>query len=174
MFPAKETFSSNYMRDYLRDGTAGTEGFEKRKPFAVKKAQVEIGSGRNLLVSAPYSHDLHPEVNMRLANVRNTRRDGLKTAGLSNTVIPNYNIVPGVGGDTVDKFVFDAYQHTTNKFRDTRRFAKMNNPTIPRGHVLNVLTGEVQAKPQAPRVEPNPRDPRRPPLNSLGQVRPAE
>ena len=39
--------------------------------------------------------------------------------------------------------IFDAYQDHTNKFRDTRRFAKMNNPNIPSGHSLNILTGTV-------------------------------
>ncbi len=60
----------------------------------------------------------------------------------------------------------------TNKFRDTRKFAQMNNPRIPRGHGLNPLTGQVLAVPAPPSVELHPRDPLRPPLNSLAQVRP--
>ena len=55
------------------------------------------------------------------------------------------------------RYIFDAYRDETNKFRDTRRFAKMNNPTIPRGHALNLLTGEVEQNRKAPVMEMNPR-----------------
>ncbi len=60
----------------------------------------------------------------------------------------------------------------TNKFRDTRKFAQMNNPRVPRGQSLNPLTGQVLAVPAPPTVELYPRDPLRPPLNSLAQLRP--
>ncbi len=39
----------------------------------------------------------------------------------------------------------------SNKFRDTRRFAKMNNPRIPRDHTYNPLTGDI-----APAKKPPP------------------
>jgi len=153
---------------------------------------VQIGSGNKMQETAPYSHALHPELNLGAANVRNLRSDGLTTAGDKNTRIPPWNPIPGVGGDTVQRCVFEAYQDSvrsraarappgagasqqsqgpgpsalargpararvlpgrrltrtdvctqTNKFRDTRRFARMNNPTIPRGAALNIITGEI-------------------------------
>ena len=101
--------------------------------------------------------------------------DGLRAAGLPSTTLPYYNIAPGVGGDDPNqgRCVFDAFQDSTNKFRDTRRFAQMNNPRIPRGHAYNPLTGDVHRALKAPGVEMAPRDPLRPPpLSSLAQLRP--
>jgi hypothetical protein len=60
----------------------------------------------------------------------------------------------------------------TNKFRDTRRFAQMNNPRVPRGQALNPLTGRVLPVPVPPQPELCPRPHLRPPLCSLAQVRP--
>ena len=174
------------------DGTAGRPGYQKAEAFKVKEVQVQIGSGNKMQETAPYSHALHPELNLGAANVRNLRSDGLTTAGDKNTRIPPWNPIPGVGGDTVQRCVFEAYQDSvrsraarappgagasqqsqgpgpsalargpararvlpgrrltrtdvctqTNKFRDTRRFARMNNPTIPRGAALNIITGEI-------------------------------
>lgn len=170
-FPPQDQFLTTFKRDYVLTGRAGQTGFKRVEPIKTKAVQVQLGDGKELAVSTTTSHACHREVDMRAANVRNLRKDGLPTAGNPNTIIPPYNIIPGVGGKEVPRFVFDAYEDHTNKFRDTRKFAQMNNPRIPRGHSLNPLTGQVLSVPTAPTVELYPRDPLRPPLNSLGQVR---
>jgi len=195
------------------DGTAGRPGYQKAEAFKVKEVQVQIGSGNKMQETAPYSHALHPELNLGAANVRNLRSDGLTTAGDKNTRLPPWNPIPGVGGDTVQRCVFEAYQDSvrsraarappgagasrqsedsegpiavargpararappgrrltrtgvctqTNKFRDTRRFARMNNPMIPRGAALNIITGEIAE------ACPLPAPPSLSPLRSRGQ-----
>lgn len=174
-FPPRDQFATTYARNMLLDKTAGQVGYEKRAAFKVKEVKVQLGADKKLHVTEPSSHSMHPEPDMRAANVRNLRQDGIRSAGLPGTRLPYYNILPGVGGEDPNqgRCVFDAYQDRTNKFRDTRRFAQMNNPRIPRSSSYNPLTGEVATAKQAPYVELFPRNPVRPPLASLAQVRPA-
>ena len=174
-FPPRDQFATTYARNMLLDKTAGQAGYEKRTAFKVKDVQISLGDNK-LHVTAPSSHVMHPEPDMRAANVRNLRQDGIRGAGLTGTRLPYYNIVPGVGGDNPSqgRCVFDAYQDNTNKFRDTRRFAQMNNPRLPRNSAYNPLTGEVATAKQAPYVELFPRNPVRPPLASLVQLRPPD
>mmetsp|Transcript_42492 Transcript_42492/g.101110 ORF Transcript_42492/g.101110 Transcript_42492/m.101110 type:complete len:231 (+) Transcript_42492:21-713(+) len=171
-YPSTDQFKTTNSLTLLLDGTAGRPGYEKAEPFKVKEVQVQIGTGKGMAFTAPYSHHIHGEVDMRAANVRNQRTDGLMTAGDRGTKLPPWNPVPGVGGVTIKRCVFDAYEDTTDKYRDTRRFARMNNPSIPRGTALNIITGQIQDVKAPPRIELNPRAPVRPHLNSLAQVRP--
>ena len=175
-FPPAEQFTSTYSRKMLPDRTAGQPGYEKRGAFKIKEVQIQLGADKKLHVTVPSSHVMHSEPDMRAANVRNLRDDGIRGAGLPRTRLPYYNIVPGVGGDDPNqgRCVFDAYQDHTNKFRDTRRFTQMNNPRIPRSNSYNPLTGEVAPSKQAPRTQLFPCNPVRPPLASLSQVRPPE
>lgn len=101
----------------------------------------------------------YDEVDMKASNVRGLGNDGLRKAGMKMTHIAQYNIVPGVGPDQAgSRYIFDAYRDESNKFRDTRKFAKMNNPDIPRGHSLNLLTGITHpATPPAFSLHPSPR-----------------
>lgn len=140
----------------------------------VKNVQIQLGD-KQFHVTAASSHVMHQEPDMRAANVRNLRNDGIRTAGLARTTLPYFNVVPGVGGDDPrqGRCVFDAFDANSNKFRDTRRFAQMNNPRIPRNNSYNPLTGAVAPTQQAPSVELFPRNPVRPPLASLGQMRPS-
>jgi hypothetical protein len=174
-FPPAEQFASTYSKKMLLDGTAGQPGYERTAAFKVKEVQIQLGD-KKLHVTVPSSHTMHPEPDMRAANVRNLREDGIRSAGLPRTRLPYYNIVPGVGGDdpAQGRCVFDAYQDHTSKYRDSRRFAQMNNPRIPRHFSLNPLTGEVAPFKQAPPAELFPVNPVRPPLASLAQVRPPE
>ena len=175
LFPPREQFTSEYREKLVADKTAGMPGYQKSVPFKVKEVQIQFSKDKQMQVIAPSSHVMYQEPDMRAANVRNLRSDGLRAAGLPSTTLPYYNIAPGVGGDDPNqgRCVFDAFQDSTNKFRDTRRFAQMNNPRIPRGHAYNPLTGDVHRALKAPGVEMAPRDPLRPPpLSSLAQLRP--
>jgi hypothetical protein len=174
-YPPKEQFLSEYNAKLIAKKTAGQPGYQKAEPFKIKEVQIQLGTDKRLRVKEPSSHVMYQEPDMRAANVRNMRPDGLRAAGLPRTKLPYYNIVPGVGNDdpNAGRCIFDAYQDHTNKFRDTRRFAQMNNPRIPRSHSYNPLTGDVFSSKQAPKAELHPRDPLYPPpLASLGQVRP--
>ena len=175
LFPPREQFTSEYREKLVADKTAGMPGYQKSVPFKVKEVQIQFSKDKQMQVIAPSSHEMYQEPDMRAANVRNLRSDGLRAAGLPSTTLPYYNIAPGVGGEDPNqgRCVFDAFQDSTNKFRDTRRFAQMNNPRIPRGHAYNPLTGDVHRALKAPGVEMAPRDPLRPPpLSSLAQLRP--
>ena len=121
----------------------------------------------------PFSHVHYDELDMKVSNVRGLRTDGLEKAGQRITLVAPYNIIPGVGSDEPgSRYVFDAYRDSTNKFRDTRRFAKMNNPDIPKGCFNNLITGEIQELKRPPPVLLNPRGEERPKLFTLSQVRP--
>jgi hypothetical protein len=111
-FPSTEVFRTIHKDRFVQDRTAGMPGYEKRQPFSVKEVQVDVGIGK-LHETVPVSHQVHREPDMRLANVRGLRDDGIRPAGRSRaamTTIPGYNIIPGVGGDSVPRFVFDAFE----------------------------------------------------------------
>jgi hypothetical protein len=111
-FPTTESFQTTHKEKFRDDLTAGKLGYDKRQPFKVKEVQVDVGIGK-LQETAPFSHDMNREPDMRLANVRGLRHDGIRPAGRSRaamTTIPGYNIIPGVGGETVPRFVFDNYE----------------------------------------------------------------
>lgn len=175
-FPPKEQFTTLYAKEMLLNKTAGQPGYEKRESCRPKGVQVQLGRDNLLHVTQSSSHEMLREPDMRAANVRNMRTDGMVSAGLPSTNLPHYNIVPGVGNEDPSRgrCVFDAFTDHSNKFRDTRRFAKMNNPRIPRDHAYNPLTGDIAPAKKPPPVELYPRNPTRPPLASLGQVRPPE
>eukprot|EP00282_Hemiselmis_andersenii_P006510 CAMPEP_0114143436 /NCGR_PEP_ID=MMETSP0043_2-20121206/18986_1 /TAXON_ID=464988 /ORGANISM="Hemiselmis andersenii, Strain CCMP644" /LENGTH=256 /DNA_ID=CAMNT_0001237735 /DNA_START=221 /DNA_END=987 /DNA_ORIENTATION=- len=172
-YPTELGFKTTNMTDFVPEKSTLAPGYVKREPFQVKAVQVKLGTEDGMAFKQPVSHKHYDELDMRQSNVRGLRTDGLVKAGMRMTHIAPYNIVPGVGPEGAgSRYVFDAYQDSTNKFRDTRRFAKINNPDIPRGHSLNLLTGEVARHRAPPTADLNPRGSDRPPLFSLAQVRP--
>mmetsp|Transcript_50707 Transcript_50707/g.158419 ORF Transcript_50707/g.158419 Transcript_50707/m.158419 type:complete len:251 (-) Transcript_50707:99-851(-) len=190
-FPPSQQFQTSYSQSWKPDGTAGQPGFSRREIFKIGGTQTQFGDNNSLTFKEPFSHTVFTECDLRSVNVRNLRRDGIKPAGLKSTTLPYYNIIPGVGNEDPSRgrCVFDAFQETSNKFRDTRRFAQLNNPRIPRGHQLNPLTGEVPPSPlllplpddpqllptrRPPPVDLFPQSRKKPPLSSLAQVRPAD